>query len=107
MSPDDIHINDPLSEDQSEFTNAALHQGHGSGEKVARDLLVFSISLVYSTFTPLMLPFSLFYFAFGLILHRQQGYYCYSRPFESGGDMWMSVVDCVMVCVVVYVFDVG
>ena len=50
MSPDEITILDPTGDDHSEIANAALHQGHGSGEKVARDLLVFSISLVYVVF---------------------------------------------------------
>ena len=50
MSPDEITILDPIGDDHSEIANAALHQGHGSGEKVARDLLVFSISLVYVVF---------------------------------------------------------
>lgn len=105
MSADEITLLDAsfLKNEHNDVAYAAFHQGHGSGEKVARDLLVFSISLVYSTFTPLMLPFSLFYFAFGLILHRQQAYYCYARAFESGGDMWRSIVDCVVVCIVVYV----
>jgi len=85
---------------------AALHRGHGSGEKMANHLLVFCISLVYSSFTPLMLPFSLFYFGFGLMLHRQQAYYVYARAFESGGAMWLYVIHCVVAGLFVYILAI-
>eukprot|EP00939_MAST-03C_sp_MAST-3C-sp1_P005338 g5338.t1 len=90
----------------ADIAEAASHRGHGSGENLARHLLVFSISLVYSSFTPLMLPFSLFYFSFGLILHRHQAYYVYVKPYESGGDMWMYVIHCVIAGLVVYILAI-
>ena len=87
-------------------TRAAQHRSHDSGELLARHLLVFCISLVYSSFTPLMLPFSLFYFGFGLLLHRHEAYYVYAKPYESGGDMWLNVIHCVVVGVMVYILAI-
>jgi len=90
---------------QSEY-EAARHYAYSGAARLARHLLVFAISLVYSSFTPLMLPFSLLYFSLALLFERQQGYYVHVRPYESGGEMWMTITHCVLAGLGIYILAI-
>jgi hypothetical protein len=47
--------------------------------------LIFCIGIVYSTITPLVLPFVTFYFTVFYFVYRHQFLYVYSQPIETGG----------------------
>lgn len=47
--------------------------------------LIFCIGIVYSTITPLVLPFVTFYFTLFYFVYRHQFLYVYSQPIETGG----------------------
>lgn len=47
--------------------------------------LIFCIGIVYSTLSPLILPFVTFYFTVFYFVYRHQFLYVYSQPIETGG----------------------
>ncbi|KAG0294752.1 hypothetical protein BGZ96_000506 [Linnemannia gamsii] len=47
--------------------------------------LIFCIGIVFSTITPLILPFVTFYFTLFYFVYRHQFLYVYSQPIETGG----------------------
>ncbi|KAF9925011.1 hypothetical protein FBU30_005145 [Linnemannia zychae] len=54
--------------------------------------LIFCIGIVYSTISPLILPFVAFYFTVYYFVYRHQFLYVYSQPFETGGLLFPKAV---------------
>ncbi|GBG63700.1 hypothetical protein CBR_g39011 [Chara braunii] len=55
---------------------------------VPNDLLIMTLSLCYSIIAPLILPFGIVYFAFGLLVNRRRALNVCVPEFESNGAMW-------------------
>eukprot|EP00246_Nothoceros_aenigmaticus_P015537 TRINITY_DN651_c0_g1_i1.p1 TRINITY_DN651_c0_g1~~TRINITY_DN651_c0_g1_i1.p1 ORF type:complete len:746 (-),score=124.95 TRINITY_DN651_c0_g1_i1:589-2826(-) len=55
---------------------------------VPNDMLVITIALCYAVIAPLIIPFSILYFAFGWLVLRNQALKVYVPDYESGGRMW-------------------
>ncbi|KAF9962859.1 hypothetical protein BGZ65_007530 [Modicella reniformis] len=47
--------------------------------------LMFSVGMVYSTISPIVLPFVTFFFMAFYLVYRHQFLYVYQQPFETGG----------------------
>ncbi|RHZ46526.1 hypothetical protein Glove_615g10 [Diversispora epigaea] len=54
-------------------------------------ILIFVITLTYSTINPLILVFSLTYYAIALVVFKHQFAYCYVRQYEAGGKFYHRV----------------
>ncbi|CAG8630693.1 13167_t:CDS:2, partial [Ambispora leptoticha] len=54
-------------------------------------ILVLVITITYSTINPLILIFSLVYYAVALVVYKHQFAYCYVRRYESGGKFYRRV----------------
>ncbi|CAG8571027.1 5781_t:CDS:10 [Diversispora eburnea] len=54
-------------------------------------ILVFVITLTYSTINPLILVFSLVYYSIALVVFKHQFAYCYVRRYEAGGKFYHRV----------------
>ena len=65
-------------------------------------LLVFIITLVFSSIAPLILPFSLLFFVFGWSVVRYMAMYVWEPTYESGGIMWLNVVDAIIYGLIIY-----
>ncbi|XP_052877930.1 CSC1-like protein At4g02900 isoform X2 [Gossypium arboreum] len=53
--------------------------------------LYFLLGLVYSTVTPVLLPFVIIFFAFSYVVFRHQVINVYAQRYESGGSFWPDV----------------
>jgi hypothetical protein len=60
-------------------------------------LIVFTITLTYSTIHPIIMPFSMLYFGVSLLLHSYQFLYVYQPLYDTGGLMWPIVFERVVV----------
>lgn len=58
------------------------------GEWYSRQLLVFSLALIYSVNAPLMVPFAALYFAMAYIVYAYQLIFVYRTHFETNGQFW-------------------
>ena len=65
-------------------------------------LLVFVITFVFSSIAPLILPFSLIFFIFGWGVVRYMSMYVWEPKYESGGIMWLNIVDAVIYGLIMY-----
>ncbi|CAG8516878.1 8128_t:CDS:2 [Ambispora gerdemannii] len=54
-------------------------------------ILVLVITITYSTINPLILIFSLVYYAVAFVVYKHQFAYCYVRRYESGGKFYRRV----------------
>jgi len=70
--------------------------------QIARELIVFVIITVYSTISPLILPFGLAYFLLAFITTKYNLMYVYEARWESGGKLWPSIFNKMMVALVIY-----
>lgn len=67
----------------------------------ARELLIFSIALSYSSMVPLMLPFATLYFAIAYLTAKHNFVYVFT-PHHEGNRMTRLVIHCVMVGILIY-----
>jgi hypothetical protein len=67
-------------------------------------LLVVIITLVFSSIAPLILPFSLLFFIFGWGVVRYMSMYVWEPTYESGGIMWLNIVDAITYGLMMYQF---
>jgi hypothetical protein len=65
-------------------------------------LFFFTIALVYSAMSPMILPFALVYFSVAEIVHKYQLMYIYFTKIESGGKIWPVLFQTVMASVVFF-----
>ena len=86
-----------------EEANAAQPMYTTQGIKLAGHLLVFVISLVYASMSPLMIPFSLTYFILGTWVSRHNFIHTYVPLYESGGGAWYSITRCLVLGLFIYV----
>ncbi|KAI8868275.1 DUF221-domain-containing protein, partial [Ramicandelaber brevisporus] len=70
--------------------------------------MVFIITILYAVITPLILPFSLLYFAIGLLVYKHQFAVVYVKQFENHGRFWRHVINsvCLGMCVTTAVFTI-
>jgi len=66
-------------------------------------LLIFLIGVAYSVAAPLILPFTLAYFATSYLVWRYQMIYVCVRCYESGGKMWPVYFAILQWCVGIFV----
>ncbi|KAI8078269.1 uncharacterized protein B0P05DRAFT_470831, partial [Gilbertella persicaria] len=59
-------------------------------------LFFFTIALVYSVMSPLILPFALVYFTVASVVYKYMLMYIYVTKIESGGKMWPVLFQTVM-----------
>jgi hypothetical protein len=64
-------------------------------------LLMYLIALAFAIVSPLLLPFSVVWFAFAWLAWRHNLSYVYQRKYESGGMMWMFLFDRIVWCLVI------
>jgi hypothetical protein len=65
-------------------------------------LFFFTITLVYSAMSPLILPFALVYFSVAGIVYKYMLMYVYVTKMESGGKIWPVLFQTVMTSVVFF-----
>jgi hypothetical protein len=66
-------------------------------------LLIFLIGVAYSVAAPLIMPFTLAYFATSYLVWRYQMIYVCVRCYESGGKMWPVYFAILQCCVGIFV----
>ncbi|KAK4513273.1 uncharacterized protein ATC70_011841 [Mucor velutinosus] len=65
-------------------------------------LFFFTIALVYSAMSPLILPFALVYFAVASMVYKYMLMYVYVTKMESGGKIWPVLFQTVMTSVIFF-----
>jgi hypothetical protein len=65
-------------------------------------LFFFTIALVYSAMSPLILPFALVYFSVAGIVYKYMLMYVYVTKMESGGKIWPVLFQTIMTSVVFF-----
>ncbi|PVV04374.1 hypothetical protein BB560_001123 [Smittium megazygosporum] len=65
-------------------------------------MLVFTISILYSTFSPIVVCISVVYFGIGYIVLKYQLLYVYFRNYESCGMMWPKVLVRMTISVILF-----
>lgn len=65
-------------------------------------LFFFTIALVYSAMSPLILPFALIYFAVASMVYKYMLMYVYVTKMESGGKIWPVLFQTVMTSVIFF-----
>eukprot|EP00775_Hariotina_reticulata_P011017 gene11017-11171_t len=71
------------------------------GFEMGHMLLMYLIAIAFSIVSPLLLPFSVVWFAFAWVAWRHNLSYVYQRKYESGGLMWMFLFSRIVMCLVV------
>ncbi|KAJ1649097.1 hypothetical protein IWQ61_009705, partial [Dispira simplex] len=56
-------------------------------------MLIFVISLTFAVTTPLMIPFSLYYFFSAYIVYKHQFAYAYVKQYEANGRYWIHMLN--------------
>lgn len=64
-------------------------------------LLMYLIAMAFSIVSPLLLPFSVVWFAFAWLAWRHNLSYVYQRKYESGGMMWIFLFSRIIMCLVI------
>jgi len=70
------------------------------GRYYADALLVYLLSIAYSTVAPLILPFGAMYFAGAYVVFKRQLAYVYEKEYETGGALWPGVQRRCVICIV-------
>jgi hypothetical protein len=65
-------------------------------------LFFFTITLVYSAMSPLILPFALVYFTVASVVYKYLLMYVYETKIESGGKIWPVLFQTVMTSVIFF-----
>lgn len=65
-------------------------------------LFFFTIALVYSAMSPLILPFALIYFCVASVVYKYMLMYVYVTKIESGGKIWPVLFQTIMTSVVFF-----
>lgn len=65
-------------------------------------LFFFTIALVYSAMSPLILPFALIYFSVAGIVYKYMLMYVYVTKIESGGKIWPVLFQTIMTSVIFF-----
>lgn len=65
-------------------------------------LFFFTIALVYSAMSPLILPFALIYFCVASVVYKYMLMYVYVTKIESGGKIWPVLFQTVMTSVIFF-----
>lgn len=65
-------------------------------------LFFFTIALVYSAMSPLILPFALIYFCVANVVYKYMLMYVYVTKIESGGKIWPVLFQTVMASVIFF-----
>ncbi|TXG46943.1 hypothetical protein EZV62_026237 [Acer yangbiense] len=73
--------------------------GFNTGEP--RIQLYFLLGLVYSTVTPLLLPFILVFFAFAYVVFRHQIINVYNQEYESAAAFWPDVHKRILIALII------
>jgi len=60
----------------------------GYATRVPNDMLIITVALCYSVIAPMILPFTILYFAVGWFVLRNQALNVYVPSYESNGRMW-------------------
>lgn len=69
-----------------EFEQAA--PSYSYGVMLPSHLLIFLLSISFSVVNPLILIFSVLFFAIGYVCYRYSGLYMYVCKYETGGEYW-------------------
>jgi hypothetical protein len=64
-------------------------------------LLMYLIAMAFAIVSPLLLPFSVVWFAFAWLAWRHNLSYVYQRKYESGGMMWIFLFSRIIMCLVI------
>ncbi|EGC40174.1 hypothetical protein DICPUDRAFT_52216 [Dictyostelium purpureum] len=70
--------------------------------KYSRELLIFVITLSYSTLSPLILPFGLLYFLIDFFVSKYNHLYSFCPKYQSGGLIWQLVFNRLCIGLVIY-----
>lgn len=71
------------------------------GFEMGHMLLMYLIALAFAIVSPLLLPFSVVWFAFAWLAWRHNLSYVYQRKYESGGMMWIFLFSRIVMCLVI------
>ncbi|KAF8073110.1 AAP5 [Scenedesmus sp. PABB004] len=71
------------------------------GFEMGHILLMYLIALAFAIVSPLLLPFSVVWFAFAWLAWRHNLQYVYQRKYESGGMMWIFLFSRIVMCLVI------
>ncbi|KYQ90051.1 hypothetical protein DLAC_08637 [Tieghemostelium lacteum] len=70
--------------------------------KYARELLIFVITLSYSTLSPFIIPFGLLYFLIDFFVSKYNHIYSFCPKYQSGGTVWPLVFNRLCVGLAIY-----
>lgn len=71
------------------------------GFEMGHMLLMYLIALAFAIVSPLLLPFSVVWFAFAFLAWRHNLSYVYQRKYESGGMMFIFLFSRIVMCLVI------
>ena len=73
-----------------------------SSNALAKDLIIGMIANVYSSLSPLILPFGLLYFCVSLVITHYNYTYVYKQKYEGGGHLWIPLFHRMMFGLLLY-----
>ncbi|KAJ1952891.1 hypothetical protein EC988_003310, partial [Linderina pennispora] len=65
-------------------------------------LWIYTISMFYSVYAPITFPFAFLDFVLAYWVYKYAVMYVYQTKFETGGDMWRSVINRMIVSLVIF-----
>ncbi|KAJ1948285.1 hypothetical protein FBU59_001665, partial [Linderina macrospora] len=65
-------------------------------------LWIYTISMFYSVYAPITFPFAFLDFVLAYWVYKYAVMYVYQTKFETGGDMWRSVINRMVVSLVIF-----
>ena len=74
------------------------------GREVGVMMLVFIVGWAYSLVSPLVVVIAAIYFMSSWVVWRWQIIYVYVRCYEGGGEIWRSIVACLMFSMLIFAF---
>jgi len=77
-----------LCKTEAEIQEAWAPSDFGYATRVPNDMLIITVALCYSVIAPMILPFTILYFAVGWFVLRNQALNVYVPSYESNGRMW-------------------
>ena len=74
------------------------------GREIGVMMLVLVVAWAYCLVSPILIVVAAIYFMSSWVVWRWQVIYVYVRCYEGGGDIWRSLVACIMCSMLIFVF---
>ncbi|KAF0519158.1 DUF221-domain-containing protein [Gigaspora margarita] len=85
-----------------EYAEASAPPFLDYGQELPPVILIFVIVLIYSSITPIILPFGAIYFFLGYLTYKYLLLYVYFHPYETSGLVWPKIFNRIITGLYIY-----